>query len=831
MKINLSAKTKMEMRNEFAELNGIRLAILQMRARNGGKNIKMYALTQVFQAFQNGRNSVPRTTFHKRLKKLHIDRKPCKLRQIHRLKWLKAVPHRTSKCCLISHDDLLKLCRSCGVKTEGLANENGVKINLKIKHKKHTKNVKKREKKIKRECTEATKFELGHSGRSDRIIECQNLCNAEIPNASKSDTFFARSRSADSDFCTQHVRSIGNTDCKGTTYKQIGNSSSAEHVCSNSTTKSVEFSFSEPCIGFQACERKTVTFDIHSTAFSTADRPLIGAGRAKNMRGEVDFDCGEKEGTNMDDNDNTDTCNPIATVSNVSRECDMHGETNITTLKGKEYFGFTGQEKEDNPWQSFGNVPDQDGAAILENTEESNGGEIRFVNGFQFADAAQQIRVGCMDLESDSDQESELSNLEINSNLSDLSELSVSSESLDSVSSTDTSVGELARVRWRARVGSNSDGESECTTSLCSPARFIHGAKPCRNNKPCVANNCGQLSSDTSQCNSNNLWSQHSAMYVKKINNSLRLKDNKCSTVQGYSRNCQRNIQREVRGNHENERSRELSYSRNSPEAVMAGPGEHQDSVAGAAALVLKKREKSWLVSPQKEGEETLNGVIKLGEKRKSGKNKEELEDIKTRTNKRKHKKKKKSKKEKCKFDGKSLESCDVNGNVTTIMKGTDACLNSETKSEICQKRKRHGEQGDPKKVAELKRKLEAISSELARLQKGKAKKSIGKGANSKHKKTRRLKPKKTHGGSRIKRSNNRGLDPKTATFKMSEFLLLPPSLVVRDGDLKPACSMAVPRGVNPPKCHPVWRWKIGGSPLPKPNRHKVLQHSAITAR
>eukprot|EP00057_Strongylocentrotus_purpuratus_P014660 XP_011669134.1 PREDICTED: uncharacterized protein LOC105440533 [Strongylocentrotus purpuratus] len=472
------------------------------------------------------------------------------------------------------------------------------------------------------------------------------------------------------------------------------------------------------------------------------------------------------------------------------------------------------------------------GPAISENSEESNGGEVRFVIGFQFADAAQQIRVGCMDLESDSDQESELSNLEINSNLSDLSELSVSSESLDSVSSTDTSVGELARVRWRARVGSNSDGESECTTSLCSPARFIHGAKPCRNNKPCIANNCGQLSSDTSQCNSNNLWSQHSAMYVKKINNSLRLKDNKCSTVQGYSRNCQRNIQREVRGNHENERSKELSYSRNSPEVVVAGPGEHQDSVAGAAALVLKKREKSWLVSPQKEGEETLNGAIKLGEKRKSGKKKEELEDIKTRTNKKKHKKKKKSKKEKCKFDGKSLETCDVNGNVTTIMKGTDACLNSETKSEICQKRKRHGEQGDPKKVAELKRKLEAISSELARLQKGKAKKSIGKGAHSKHKKTRRLKPKKTHGGSRIKRSNNRGLDdPKTATFKMSEFLLLPPSLVVRDGDLKPACSMAVPRGVHPPKCHPVWRWKIGGSPLPKPNRHKVLQHGVITAR
>ncbi|XP_030845732.1 uncharacterized protein LOC105440533 [Strongylocentrotus purpuratus] len=735
MKINLSAKTKMEMRNEFAELNGIRLAILQMRAGNGGKNIKMYALTQVFQAFQNGRNSVPRTTFHKRLKKLHIDRKPCKLRQIHRLKWLKAVPHRTSKCCLISHDDLLKLCRSCGVKTEGLANENGVKINLKTKHKKHTKNVKKREKKIKRECTDATKFELGHSGRSDRIIECQNLCNAEIPNASKSDIFFARSRSADSDFCTQHVRSIGNTDCKGTTCKQIGDSSGAEHVCSNSTTKSVEFSFSEPCIGFQACERKTVTFDIHSTAFSTADRPLIGAGRANNMRGEVDFDCGEKEGTNMDDNDTTDTCNPIATVSNVSHECDMHSETNITTLKGKEYFGFTGQEKEDNSWQSFGNVPDQDGAAILENTEESNGGEVRFVNGFQFADAAQQIRVGCMDLESDSDQESELSNLEINSNLSDLSELSVSSESLDSVSSTDTSVGELARVRWRARVGSNSDGESECTTSLCSPARFIHGAKPCRNNKPCIANNCGQLSSDTSQCNSNNLWSQHSAMYVKKINNSLRLKDKKCSTVQEYNRNCQRNIQRGVRGNHESEQSRELSYSRNSPEVVVAGQGEHQDSVA-------------------------------------------------------------------------------------------------ETKSEICQKRKRHGEQGDPKKVAELKRKLEAISSELARLQKGKAKKSIGKGAHSKHKKTRRLKPKKTHGGSRIKRSNNRGLDdPKTATFKMSEFLLLPPSLVVRDGDLKPACSMAVPRGVHPPKCHPVWRWKIGGSPLPKPNRHKVLQHGVITAR
>ena len=48
------------------------------------------------------------------------------------------------------------------------------------------------------------------------------------------------------------------------------------------------------------------------------------------------------------------------------------------------------------------------------------------------------------------------------------------------------------------------------------------------------------------------------------------------------------------------------------------------------------------------------------------------------------------------------------------------------------------------------------------------------------------------------------------SSFKFISNFLLPPSLVVRDGELKPACSMVCSPGQRPPSAHPVWKWKIG---------------------
>lgn len=48
------------------------------------------------------------------------------------------------------------------------------------------------------------------------------------------------------------------------------------------------------------------------------------------------------------------------------------------------------------------------------------------------------------------------------------------------------------------------------------------------------------------------------------------------------------------------------------------------------------------------------------------------------------------------------------------------------------------------------------------------------------------------------------------SSFKFISNFLLTPSLVVRDGELKPACSMVCNPGQRPPSAHPIWKWKIG---------------------
>ena len=48
------------------------------------------------------------------------------------------------------------------------------------------------------------------------------------------------------------------------------------------------------------------------------------------------------------------------------------------------------------------------------------------------------------------------------------------------------------------------------------------------------------------------------------------------------------------------------------------------------------------------------------------------------------------------------------------------------------------------------------------------------------------------------------------SSFKFISNFQLPPSLVVQDGQLSPACSMICSRGRKPPSAHPIWKWKVG---------------------
>lgn len=48
------------------------------------------------------------------------------------------------------------------------------------------------------------------------------------------------------------------------------------------------------------------------------------------------------------------------------------------------------------------------------------------------------------------------------------------------------------------------------------------------------------------------------------------------------------------------------------------------------------------------------------------------------------------------------------------------------------------------------------------------------------------------------------------SNFRFISNFVLPPSLVVRDGELRPACSMVCNHGLRPPSAHPIWKWKIG---------------------
>ena len=48
------------------------------------------------------------------------------------------------------------------------------------------------------------------------------------------------------------------------------------------------------------------------------------------------------------------------------------------------------------------------------------------------------------------------------------------------------------------------------------------------------------------------------------------------------------------------------------------------------------------------------------------------------------------------------------------------------------------------------------------------------------------------------------------SSFKFISNFQLPPSLIVQDGQLSPACSMICNPGKKPPSAHPIWKWRVG---------------------
>ncbi|XP_078463675.1 SKI/DACH domain-containing protein 1 [Lampetra planeri] len=74
------------------------------------KDVQMFALSQVFtDLLQN----IPRTTVHKRMDHLHVQKHQCDLEELRKLKAMKSIAFHSAKCTLISRSDMLALYTSC----------------------------------------------------------------------------------------------------------------------------------------------------------------------------------------------------------------------------------------------------------------------------------------------------------------------------------------------------------------------------------------------------------------------------------------------------------------------------------------------------------------------------------------------------------------------------------------------------------------------------------------------------------------------------------------------------------------------------------------------
>ncbi|KAJ1100325.1 hypothetical protein NDU88_005411 [Pleurodeles waltl] len=96
-----------DLKSGFEEVDGVRLGYLIIKGK------QMFALSQVFTDLLK---NIPRTTVHKRMDHLNVKKHHCDLEELRKLKAINSVAFHAAKCTLISREDVEALYTSC--KTE-----------------------------------------------------------------------------------------------------------------------------------------------------------------------------------------------------------------------------------------------------------------------------------------------------------------------------------------------------------------------------------------------------------------------------------------------------------------------------------------------------------------------------------------------------------------------------------------------------------------------------------------------------------------------------------------------------------------------------------------
>ncbi|XP_072029037.1 uncharacterized protein [Amphiura filiformis] len=121
---------------------------------------------------------------------------------------------------------------------------------------------------------------------------------------------------------------------------------------------------------------------------------------------------------------------------------------------------------------------------------------------------------------------------------------------------------------------------------------------------------------------------------------------------------------------------------------------------------------------------------------------------------------------------------------------------------------------------------LEIIQLQLKVLQTHKKQSKSGTGIKS-GKVTKKGKTPSAGKSSQSVKKRRRSWEP-NYTIRFADFFQLPPSLIVKDGDLYPACSMRADPCCPPGPNHPIWRWRLGKTPLPRPPaRHLSVENNS----
>ncbi|GAA6228337.1 SKI/DACH domain-containing protein 1 [Lates japonicus] len=97
----------------FEEMQGVRLGYLLIKGK------QMFALSQVFTDLLK---NIPRTTVHKRMDHLKVQKHHCDLEELRKLKAINSIAFHAAKCTLISREDVEALYFSC--KTERVLKSN-----------------------------------------------------------------------------------------------------------------------------------------------------------------------------------------------------------------------------------------------------------------------------------------------------------------------------------------------------------------------------------------------------------------------------------------------------------------------------------------------------------------------------------------------------------------------------------------------------------------------------------------------------------------------------------------------------------------------------------